>query len=212
MAATAMTRSVSSAIVGPIVAANTNHNTDTASALTALVERARDGDRQAFADLYRQRLAPVSRYVGAIVRDPHRTEDAVGQTFLHAWRDLAKLRRADRFDAWLFRIAHNRALDELPKHDTESLPEDLTIPDTAIDGSPERSLDRNQRTNAVRAALLDLPETQRDVVTLHSLLGLPHRQVAQQLGKSEVAVRAIYSRATTALRDRLQASRAVGDL
>lgn len=207
-----MTLSVSSAIVGPHAARDAGHHTDAASALTNLVERARAGDRHAFADIYQLRLQPVSRYVGAIVRDPHRTEDAVAQTFLHAWRDLAKLRRADRFEPWLFRIAHHRALDELPKHPVESLRDDLAIPDTATDGSPERTLERTQRINAIRAALLDLPDTQRDVVALHSLLGLPHRQVAQQLGKSEVAVRAIYSRATSAMRDQLRIPRATGDL
>ena len=207
-----MTLSVSSAMVGPHAAQDAGRHRDAASTLTGLVERARTGDRHAFADIYRLRLTPVARYVGAIVRDPHRTEDAVAQTFLHAWRDLAKLRRADRFDPWLFRIAHNRALDVLPKHNVESLPDDLIVPDTATDGSPERTLDRNQRTAALRAALLDLPETQRDVVTLHSLLGLSHRQVARQIGKSEVAVRAIHSRATAALRDRLHAPYLTGDL
>ena len=77
------------------------------SFLTPLVERARHREQDAFAAIYQARVRDVSRYVGSMVREPERVEDVVAQTFLLAWRDLPRLRAPERFDAWLFRIAHN---------------------------------------------------------------------------------------------------------
>ena len=69
-----------------------------------LVEAARSGDREAYADLIRMRGDRLYAIAQRILRDVHRTEDAVQDALVIAWRDLPGLRDPDRFDAWLGRI------------------------------------------------------------------------------------------------------------
>src|SRR6187401_2175509 len=77
-----------------------------------LVERARDGDHDAFAE---QAGAAISRLDSAawlILRDLEGARDAVQNTLVRAWRDLPTLRDPDRFDAWLNRLLVNACIDE----------------------------------------------------------------------------------------------------
>jgi len=85
------------------------------------VERARTGDKAAFAVLYQQRAGGVLRYAMSLLRNPAAAEDVAAQTFLQAWQGLPRLKHADRFDAWLFRIAHNVAMSELRRQPTAPL-------------------------------------------------------------------------------------------
>lgn len=160
-----------------------------------LVERARTGDQHSFEMLYRGQFAGIARQVAALVRDPDRTEDVVAQTFLLAWRDLPKLRRADRFDSWLARIAHNQAMSELRRRQTAPLddapdPEDLSDLDR-----PDAAFELRSKVDAVHAALLELPDDQRQVLMLRFIRDLPHAETARLLGRSEQATRALQYRA-----------------
>ena len=80
--------------------------------LAALVRQAKKGDETAFSSLYRARVSEVFRYAKSIVRNPSLAEDVTAQTFLQAWKSLPKLKDVQRFDSWLFRIAHNVSLNE----------------------------------------------------------------------------------------------------
>ena len=66
-----------------------------------LVERARHGDKDAFASLVSSSIDGCYALAYRILRDPHRAQDATQQALLGAWRDLPTLRDIDRFDAWL---------------------------------------------------------------------------------------------------------------
>ena len=170
--------------------------------LTDLVRRARQGDQDAFAELYKARVGAISRYVGAIVRDAHRTEDAVAQTFLLAWQDLPRLRRAERFDAWLFRIAHNRAINEVGRRATVPL-EDVPAP-VAEDASSSPSIVAERRADAerLRRELLRLSPAHREVLVLRFFHELSHAEVARVIGRRVEAVRALQHRALEQLRRR----------
>jgi RNA polymerase sigma-70 factor (ECF subfamily) len=172
-----------------------------AAAFLRLVERAREGDQDAFAAIYRARVRDVSRYVTSILRDPHRVEDVVSQTFVLAWRDVPRLRQPDRFDAWLFRIAHNQAMSDLRRRTLAPL-EDAPEPiDESRAASPASLAEAGADADAVREALALLPEVQRSVLVMRFLLDLPHADVARQLGKTEEAVRALQYRALVRMRE-----------
>jgi RNA polymerase sigma-70 factor (ECF subfamily) len=66
-----------------------------------LVERARRGDHDAFAELAGAALFRLDAAARLILRDPDQAKDAVQETLVRAWRDLPTLRSPDRFDAWL---------------------------------------------------------------------------------------------------------------
>lgn len=169
----------------------------------SLVRLAREGSKDAFADLFRVTFGDVSRYVGAIVGDPDRAEDAVSETYLDAWRQLPALRQEDRFEAWLFRIAHNRAVDELRRRTAEPIDtqEELVAPDFE---SPTAALDRKVDQERLRQALMDLPRDQREVILLHQIRGIPHSEIARQMGRREGASRALLHRAVRSLRKSTQ--------
>lgn len=173
--------------------------------LVSLVVAAQRGDKDAFAALYRVRSGAIGRYVMAILREPEAAADAVAETFLHAWRDLPQLRSPERFDAWLLRIAHRRALDALrDRRRAPGMPPDIgDVKDEDPRASPSAVLESEFDRDRVRLALLDLAETHRAVLVLRHFHGLSYREIAAQLGKSEEAVRQIGSRAARALRERL---------
>ena len=171
-----------------------------------LVEQAKARDQQAFESLYRLQFTGIARQVAALVRDPHRAEDVVAQTFLLAWRDLPKLRQADRFDSWLARIAHNQAMSELRRRQTTPL-EDAPDPEdpSALD-RPDAALELGSKIETVRAALVELPEDQQQVLILRFIRDLPHAETARILGRSEQATRALQYRALRAMEQLLATS------
>jgi RNA polymerase sigma-70 factor, ECF subfamily len=165
---------------------------------------ARQGDQRAFERLYRTRISGVSRYVGSIVRDRDRTEDITAQTFMLAWRDLPKLRQPERFDAWLFRIAHNQAMTELGRRrPTTALDDAPEIADPGRYGAPERELDYAGDVEHLREAIARLPEMQRQVLVLRYFHDMTPGEIAKQVGKNEQSVWALTYRALQNLKRRL---------
>src|SRR5678816_204646 len=75
------------------------------------VERAGQGDHDAFATLVRDSIGELESVARLILRDPELARDAVQEAYLRAWRNLPGLRDPDRFDAWLHRLTVNACLD-----------------------------------------------------------------------------------------------------
>ena len=128
------------------------------------------------------------------------TDDVVAETFIHAWRDLPKLRKVDRFDSWLFRIAHNRAMDELRRRPTAELEEAAQIEDHNPRASPFEVVSARTEADLLRAALLELSDAQREVLILRYMHDLPRPEIVAQMGKTHEAVRALRQRALHSLR------------
>jgi len=145
----------------------------------ALVERAREGDHDAFTTLLDARLARLDAAARLILRDGELARDAVQEALIRAWRDLPGLRDPERFDAWLHRLVVNACLDLLRRRkrrviEVELLPIDHpATPDVATDLADRQLLD---------AALARLEPGHRAVVALHYLLGMPLPDVARTLG------------------------------
>ena len=77
-----------------------------------LVERARRGDHDAFAELARAAVVRLDQTARLILRDPELARDAVQEGLIRAWRDLPSLRDPERFDAWLRRLVVNACIDQ----------------------------------------------------------------------------------------------------
>ncbi|MFL5681792.1 MAG: RNA polymerase sigma factor, partial [Chloroflexota bacterium] len=78
-----------------------------------LVERARKGDHDAFAELAGAAISRLDATAWLMLRDADRATDAVQNALVRAWRDLPTLRDPDRFDAWLRRLVVNACIDEI---------------------------------------------------------------------------------------------------
>ena len=81
-----------------------------------LVERARKGDHDAFAELAGAAISRLDSAAWLILRDPEQAADAVQNALMRAWRDLPSLRDPDRFDAWVHRLLVNACYEELRRH------------------------------------------------------------------------------------------------
>lgn len=165
------------------------------------VVAARQGDREAFARLYRRYARPVFLDLAARVRRTQDAEDALQATFLAAWVHLPRLRRAKRFVPWLFRIARNQARDRLRREPRLVLlggGEDLVAP-AAADG-PEVA--------ALRRLMAGLRPKTRATVLLRVLEGWSAEEVARAHGVSASTVRRRYAKAIEHLRKGLERSEA----
>ena len=102
---------------------------------TGLVERASQGDHEAFGMLIGEHLARLDTAARLILRDPELARDAVQEATLKAWKNLRGLRDPDRFDAWLHRLLVNACFDlarrRRGRFEVELTPlHDAPVPDT----------------------------------------------------------------------------------
>jgi len=168
-----------------------------------LVARARTGDREAFAELVRryQRLVFAVSY--RLLGDPDLAEDVVQDTFIRAFFSLERF-RGTTMRAWLLRIAHNAALDQLrARARRPTVPLEQAGEHAAFD-LPESSIEQAGLRAALEAALAALPVEQRAVVVLADVEGLPYEEIAQALGLPLGTVKSRLARARVRLRTLLQ--------
>jgi RNA polymerase sigma-70 factor (ECF subfamily) len=144
-----------------------------------LVERARRGDHEAFAELLDVRLARLDAAARLILRDGELARDAVQEAMIRAWRDLPGLRDPDRFDAWLQRLLANACLDLVRRRKRRVIEVELTPIDAPATHDFAGGLADRQLLDQ---ALAGLAPGHRAVVGLHYLLGMPLPEVARSLG------------------------------
>jgi RNA polymerase sigma-70 factor (ECF subfamily) len=146
---------------------------------TALVERAREGDEDAFTqlvDLHGDRCFAIAY---RILRDVERSKDAVQQALLLAWRELPRLRDAERFEVWLYRLLVNACYEEHRRNrrwttNVRVLPmEGPSAPDEIVSVDDRDALER---------AFGRLTPEHRAVFVLHHHAGLPLDAVAEAVG------------------------------
>jgi len=143
-----------------------------------LVERARQGDHDAFATLARAAVARLDAAARLILRDRELARDAVQEAFIRAWRDLPGLRDPDRFEAWLHRLTVHACLDLARRRRRRVTEIELTpIMTTAIGDAAGAIADRDLLDQALRR----LEPERRAVVVLHFFLGMPLPDVAAEL-------------------------------
>jgi RNA polymerase sigma-70 factor (ECF subfamily) len=145
-----------------------------------LVERARSGDLEAFSDLARDSLTRLYAVATLILRDPHRAEDAVQESLLHAWQHIEALREPDAFEAWLRRITV-RTCYKAAKKERRRVSVEVR---QAFDPMNTDDYDPSKWVGA-REQLYDaigrLPVDQRAVMVVHYYLDLPLAQSAEIL-------------------------------
>jgi RNA polymerase sigma-70 factor, ECF subfamily len=173
------------------------------SADASLVTRAKRGDVDAFAELYRRYADSMYRYACSRGMPPADAEDVVSTVFLRAYQSLPGYReRGWPFSAYLYRIARNTLVDEY-RRDKRLVEQDEPVESTASDEDIVEEVARRERWASVQAALASLPEDYQEIIRLRVLLELPTPIVAAWLDRKEGAVRVLLYRALKALRARV---------
>ena len=167
------------------------------------IARARAFDAGAWDRLYQLAFPQVYRYVSVRVRTVGEAEDVTEEVFLGALQTVGSLRATSEigFLAWLFQIARHKIADHLRRQyrrPTEPLDPELDVSDPAE--LPEDQIIRLDEEQAVRTALAELTDEQREVVVMKFSLGYDNARVASVLGKSPGAINQLQHRALGALR------------
>jgi len=174
------------------------------SEIRALVQRAQGGDRDALEELYLIHFDRIYGYLHMTVGNRHDAEDLTTQTFLKMLESIGRFQfRSAPFSAWLFRIAHNLAMDHFRASRRIQLEEDVPEPV----GDAEVSAEVEAFKSIGRASMLDMIEElspeQRQVLALKFVFDFSNMDVATILGKTEGAVKSLQHRALVALQKRL---------
>lgn len=182
-----------------------------------LLERARDGDEQAFGELTAPHLRELQlhcyRMLGSLVD----AEDQLQETLLAAWRGLDGFAGRSSLRAWLYRIATNRCLNAMRTTNRRRPPEPVPpfdppppsrlaeatwlqpLPDAWLQAGPdEQYVARETVELAFVAALQRLPPRQTAALLLHDVLGYSTAEIAEMLGTTTTAVKGALQRARAA--------------
>jgi len=145
-----------------------------------LVERARSGDHEAFAQLAKASFPRMYRTANLILRDSESAKDAVQDAYMQAWRHVRALRDPSSWDAWLHRTTVRACYKVARKEKRRTLVELREQPDSEGTGIPDASAGIAERDRLGRE-LDRLDIDQRTVIVLHYYLDLPVREVAEIL-------------------------------
>jgi len=171
---------------------------------SALLERAREYDAQALAEIYDRYAESIYRYAYRYVGDAEQAEDLTSEVFLKLLQVLGT-RRAPRqqLQGWLYRVARNLAIDwyrQRAKGVQYSLEEELT-PDG---GTPPTWLEQQELQDELREAIRQLTPEQQEVIVLRFGEGRKISEVGRMMGKSEGSVKVMQYRAINRLRKLLE--------
>jgi len=178
-----------------------------------LVERVQKGDKRAFDLLVRKYQHKIVKLISRYVRDPDESLDVAQETFIKAYRALAKFRGDSAFYTWLYRIAINTAKNHLVAQGRRPPDTDIDAEDAVqLDGqsslreidSPEHMVLKDEIEQTIFQAIEDLPEDLRTAITLRELEGLSYEEIAQAMGCPIGTVRSRIFRAREAIDAKLK--------
>jgi RNA polymerase sigma-70 factor, ECF subfamily len=169
-----------------------------------LVARGQRGDRDALEELYLIHFDRIYSYLHVSVGNRHDAEDLTTQTFLKMLEKIGTFKsQSAPFSAWLFRIAHNLAMDHFRSRRRWQPEEEVPEPP----GEEEPSAELEAMQTIGRESMLKLidrlsPE-QQQVLTLKFVFNLPNAEVAAILDKTEGAIKSLQHRALVSLQKQI---------
>lgn len=174
-----------------------------------LVELAREGREDAYAELVRAYQSKVFSMAYGFTGNRESSDDLAQEIFLKAYLALPRFRFGSAFGTWLYRVAVNHIRDFLRKKPkVKEVPLD-TVGELAEAGDAiatmEKDKEDERRRNLVRRELATLPDKYRIVMTLRDVEGLPYDEIARVLGLSPGTLDSRLHRARKMLRKKLAA-------
>jgi RNA polymerase sigma-70 factor, ECF subfamily len=169
-----------------------------------LVERAQQGDRRALEELYLMHFDRIYSYLQMSVGNRHDAEDITNQTFVKMLESIDRFEwRKVPISAWLFRIAHNLAMDHFRSRRRWQPEEEPPEPPGAEARSAEEEALHAIGRESMLEMIDDLSLDQQQVLTLKFVFNFSNAEVATILGKTEGAIKSLQHRALGSLQRRL---------
>ena len=176
-----------------------------ATRVRALVDQAQQGDRDALEELYLIHFDRIYSYLHVSVGNRHDAEDLTTQTFLKMLESIGKFRwQSAPFSAWLFRIAHNLAMDHFRAarrwQPEEEVPEPEPDESTSAEAGALEAIGRKTMLELIE----DLSPDQQQVLTLKFVFNFANADAATILDKTEGAIKSLQHRALLSLQKQLE--------
>lgn len=166
-----------------------------------LVNECRTGNRKAQFELYKLYAKAMYNVAWRIVNDDAQAEDILQEAFLDAFNRIADFRQETTFGLWLKQIVINRSINYLRKRKVELVSlEEIEIADEPIYDESETIL----KVEAIKAAMNELPDGYRVVLTLYLFEGYDHEEISHILKITENTSRSQYMRAKRKLNGLLE--------
>ncbi len=164
-----------------------------------LVKKAKEGDKQAFSELYAAIYEEMFRYAYCILQDQYDAEDVVSDTVLDAYRSIKLLRDDKLFKNWIFKILSNKCKRKIATYYEKNVPldEDIKISD-----------ETNHDTEGImdlKNAFNELSFEEKCIITYKAIQGYSSKEIGKMLNLNEGTVRSKLSRAVSKLKCRMEA-------
>src|ERR1043166_8305152 len=175
-----------------------------------LVETAVRGREASFEELVRRYQRPIAAYVYRMVGDYDAALDLTQEVFIKVYNSLSRYRSEFKFSTWIYKIAHNAAIDHLRRHAVRE-----QIISTGIDGergevtiesrrlTPEQESERKERRTEIESVVQLLQPSYRELIVLRHSHDLSYDEIAEVTGLPLGTVKNRLFRAREAMRDLL---------
>ncbi len=175
---------------------------------SALVERCLGGDNAAFDKLISRYKRQVFSVIYRMVRNPTDAEDLAQDTFIKTYRALSGYDPSYPFITWLFKIAHNTAIDHLRANKAQVLSldnEESPLEDECSDQKLMDSVDSLSDKTLIDKALASLPPSYREILSLRHQQEFSYAEIAEVLGIPEGTVKIRLFRARNLMKEKMLA-------
>jgi RNA polymerase sigma-70 factor (ECF subfamily) len=171
-----------------------------------LVDLAKEGDKDAFGELYERYVEKIYNYIYYRTGNHHDAEDITARVFYRAMAHIETYtERGVPFQAWLYRIAHNLVANwHRDRGRRKVIPLDEFIATSLKSESPDSQAEDNEEREALLTAIRRLPEERQQLLVLKFVDHLSNAEVGEIMGRTEGAIKSLYHRTLIALRDELQ--------
>lgn len=175
---------------------------DSAATITSVVQRAQNGDRLAFEQIYRENVGRVYAICLRLVTNSARAQELTQDVFVRVWEMIGSFRGDSAFASWLYRVAINVVLVDLRTKKRRNARVMITDDLSAYDkgGNPANPGGAIDLERAIAA----LPEQARAVFVLHDIEGYQHHEIAAFMEVAEGTSKAQLHRARKLLREALE--------
>lgn len=171
-----------------------------------LMEKAKQGDTEAFGRIYELYFTPVFRYVLLRIRNKEESENITQEVFLKVFKVIDRFEERGKSPLNLFFTVARNALIDFWHKKKDLLIEDLEQEFTPINHQefdPGRSVERSFLNETIKKALEILTDEQREIIELRFFVGLKTKEIAELLEKKEEAIRQMQCRALRALKEKI---------
>jgi RNA polymerase sigma-70 factor, ECF subfamily len=156
---------------------------------TDLVATAINGQEGSFEELVRRYQRPISAYVYRMVGNYESALDLTQEIFIKVYASLRKYRSEFKFSTWIYKIAHNAAVDHLRRSSTreQSLisgneSDQFELPIESRRLSPEQESERKERRLEIESVVRALPANYRELIILRHSQDLTYEEIVEVTG------------------------------